>query len=705
MVNSQQFKSIFYPLLLGLLAYWFIVGFKVLDPEYIGWLLGRFDSVQHYLGWVFFRHSDWSNPIGMSPTFGLDISSSIVYSDSVPLMAIIFKSFDKYLPTNFQYFGIWLLICFVLQAYFGWKLASMYFQSSVLRLLVAAIFILSPQMLWRLNTHAGVHNALASHFLILAGIFLVLRKDDSHRFLFWIILFVASLSINFYFLLITSMLWMADSIDRYLQKSIALKKIISELFLLLAIVLFLAWEVGYFAISTSSVDIWGYGFFRFNLLAPIDSYGYSFWFPNMNLPSTWGEGYAYFGLGALLALLLSIPFLFTSYSEILGYVKQHFTLVFIIFLFLLLSVTNNVGIGNENYLLVLPEPILKLLGIVHSAARFFWPVYYFLIIFSVFAIKSTYPKKYTLPIFILIVALQFIDLVPLYRSIRTEYSKDMSSLIQAPALKHALWQIIGKKYKNLVLIPAENQPADWANFAIYSANHGLGTNSIFTARIDSMKVLKSNEKLNALIENGNYDVQTVYIVKDSYVLPVLMSANESSIMVKLDGLNVFLPNWEKCIDCPTINVSDLITLNSLAPRLNEVIDFSTSNLRAAYYLDLGWSWMESWGVWSDAQESKINFLSPKGATKITLLVRPFVVPVKKPTQSVKVFINGGSPQTIEYGSSDVSKIIIPIIGSSDNNQPVKIRFVFENLLSPKVLDIGNDDVRILGLGLISATFE
>ena len=202
------------PLLIGIFVYWYVVGFKVFDPLYIGWLVGRFDPIQHYLGWDFFRNSAWTFPIGLSPTFGLDISSSIVYADSIPLMAIIFKGLDKLLPLNFQYFGIWLLICFLLQAYFGWLLANIFCNSKLSKIAVTILFTISPQLLWRLNTHAGVHNALASHFLILAGIFLNLRKGESHRYFYWMLLFVASLTINFYFLLITSLLWGADSLDR-----------------------------------------------------------------------------------------------------------------------------------------------------------------------------------------------------------------------------------------------------------------------------------------------------------------------------------------------------------------------------------------------------------------------------------------------------------------------------------------------------------
>ena len=101
------------PVSLGIFAFFLVVGGEVLNPQYTGWLMGRFDPIQHYLGWDFFRRSEWANPIGLSPTFGLDISSSIVYADSIPLMAIIFKVFDQILPLNFSTlgFGCWSVLC------------------------------------------------------------------------------------------------------------------------------------------------------------------------------------------------------------------------------------------------------------------------------------------------------------------------------------------------------------------------------------------------------------------------------------------------------------------------------------------------------------------------------------------------------------------------------------------------------------------
>ena len=75
------------PILIGSAAFILFFGLSPLNPSEISWLRSN-DFLQSYLGWEFFRESQWENPIGLNPRYGYDISSSIVYSDSIPLFAI-----------------------------------------------------------------------------------------------------------------------------------------------------------------------------------------------------------------------------------------------------------------------------------------------------------------------------------------------------------------------------------------------------------------------------------------------------------------------------------------------------------------------------------------------------------------------------------------------------------------------------------------
>jgi hypothetical protein len=52
-------------------------------------------------------------------------------------------------------------------------------------------------------------------------------------------------------------------------------------------------------------------------------------------------------------------------------------------------------------------------------------------------------------------------------------------------------------------------PPNWENFSIYAASHGLTTNAIHMARIDIQKQDESNRKLNAQINSGALDQDTL----------------------------------------------------------------------------------------------------------------------------------------------------------------------------------------------------
>ena len=56
------------------------------------WLYGRNDASIFQSGWYFFSNDIWRFPLGNNPNYGDEFGSSIVYSDSIPILALFFKS-------------------------------------------------------------------------------------------------------------------------------------------------------------------------------------------------------------------------------------------------------------------------------------------------------------------------------------------------------------------------------------------------------------------------------------------------------------------------------------------------------------------------------------------------------------------------------------------------------------------------------------
>jgi hypothetical protein len=141
--------------LIGAAVIAFTFGPHVLPPWNTGWMLtGTIgpDPVQYWLGYTFFKRAPWSWPPGLNPDWGLEIGSSIFYSDSIPLLAFAFKALHPLVEVP-QYWGLWLFACGALQAVLAWKLVGLATPHPLPRLAGAALFALSPTMLNRLGGH------------------------------------------------------------------------------------------------------------------------------------------------------------------------------------------------------------------------------------------------------------------------------------------------------------------------------------------------------------------------------------------------------------------------------------------------------------------------------------------------------------------------------------------------------------------------
>lgn len=122
--NKSIINPVIIPICLGLAVFWMVAGFDLLDPRSLS-AFQYSDNFQHHLSSVFFRNSPWLFPLGANPQYGLIDTSTLVYADPVPLMAILFKLLTPWIPPTYQYLGIWTLFCLVMQGVFAWKLVGL----------------------------------------------------------------------------------------------------------------------------------------------------------------------------------------------------------------------------------------------------------------------------------------------------------------------------------------------------------------------------------------------------------------------------------------------------------------------------------------------------------------------------------------------------------------------------------------------------
>lgn len=716
-MTSFDKKSFFIPILLGIAFFYLVVGLGPLDPQNLSWIFGRFDPPQHYLGWVFYRNSPWTFPIGLNPAYGIDIGNSIVYTDSLPVMAIPFKLLSPLLPNVFQYIGIWLLICYLLQAYFSWKIISLASDNFWILLFGTALIAFSPPMFWRAYTPSGTQAGLAAHFLILAAFYLILKKDQVRRTIYWGALLSLAALTHFYLFVMVALLWISDLLDKATSlKTLTRKGATYEILIISFIVLLCAWQAGYFAISGSSGVEQGYGFLKFNLLSPLDPNGWSFVLPNIPIQTTWGEGFNYLGLGVILAIMLSLGLIFFTsvmgsypvFKRSLDLAINHRFLLLALLLLLLDAISNNIGVGANEFHFDLSEFLHSPLNILRSSARMYWPIHYGLVIGGLFVIIKLLSTKKTILILGIFVAIQMMDTSNGWLTIRRNLSQDMSSEIHSPLLKNSFWQSAASHYKKIIRIPAGTQTLNWLQFASLAAENRMATNSIYLARIDNQQVNAVNSKLLDVIKNGNYAPSALYILEQRFIIPALATAGPDDILAKIDGFTVLAPGWLKCASCTQISKEKIIRAEEFTPINRSLIGFSDQikDQKSIFYLGNGWSWQEDWGTWSDGALAVVNIPWPKQtphALKINL--KAFVITDKHPGQSVDVLVNGTPYTHLELNEFDHNLLVIPISKEMLTKSFVNLEFRINNPGQPSKLISGNKDQRRLGIGLVSAIFN
>lgn len=89
----------------SLLVFISIYGVNVLNPTYTDWLMAGGDARQHYMGWNAFRTSEWLFPFGLENNLAYPYKVSVIFTDSLPLFAIILKYSLRFFRMIFNILG------------------------------------------------------------------------------------------------------------------------------------------------------------------------------------------------------------------------------------------------------------------------------------------------------------------------------------------------------------------------------------------------------------------------------------------------------------------------------------------------------------------------------------------------------------------------------------------------------------------------
>ena len=521
----------------GLIFAW-IYGLRILNPEYISWLM-QGDAASHFLGWHFFRQEEWTFPLGVIRNYQYPLGTSLVYTDSIPLLTIPLKLFSSFLPDIFQFHGLWLLACYVLQGLFGALLFSRFTDNRIVIFLGSIFFLLNPVIVQR----SGYHLSLASHWLILAGLYLYfggVAKMDKTK---WVVLLCASAMVHFYLLAMLLVIWAGYLVKTWLEN----RDYSGALFFTavsMCSVLFTMWVTGYFVLRPGHAVSGGFGLYSMNLVSLINPAPYNhftFLKPSF-IPFRQYEGFSYLGIGALALLCCGL------YAGRKGKLEfnpvKTFPLIGAAIVLTLMAVSNKVELADSVLLTFnLPEIFLKLFNSIRASGRMIWPVMYLIILSSTLVIHRKFGPRKTALVILATLALQAIDFYPWYN--RVSETRIDDRLVRSNKwekilpLKSASWNKILKKTKQVVFIPPDDYINEYIPFALLAANHKQSINVGPTARTDREHRNIYRQELAKKFISGNLNDEALYVVMDSSLAQNSYPNHKIGV---LDGYLIIAPN-------------------------------------------------------------------------------------------------------------------------------------------------------------------
>ena len=538
--------------LIGLVAFASSLGLEVLDPRNTEWLLHG-DWRIHFLGWHMFRHGPWTWPIGATPLLASPVGSSVGLTDSIPLAAVLFKGLDPALPQVFQYFGLWLCSCFVLQGVFGAMLMRQATERVPLQILGAALLVLSPALVFRV-----AHPALTAHWLLLAALWLYFRKRGNappRLFLGWAVIAGIASGTHPYLLVMVLMLMGAAYARQVIVAPATTFRVACSLVAVVGLCSVILWQSGYFIVETTSdLQGTGFGFLSMNLLSPISPLSGSLFgaAPFRQASAGQYEGYAYLGAGMLLLSGVAVVRLAWTVPRVIksALAWQHLPFVLACTILTILAVSPGVTLG-ERLLFTYPAEWWGPLTLFRSSGRMFWPVYY-AIAFGTLGVIAKLGYRTAIVLLTIAVGLQAADLRGHYRATRDHRTLGFNNPLKSP-----FWAVAPPHYERLTLVPTSlctpSIAFDDRAFILLAGRHGLAVNAGAAARHDLQRARQHCSELSQQLRSGHVAEDALYVLSSDAAALFKSAAGAALACTAVDRFTVcFSPRtrlaWQDAFD-------------------------------------------------------------------------------------------------------------------------------------------------------------
>jgi hypothetical protein len=439
------------------------------------------------------------------------------------------------------------------------------------------------------------------------------------------------------------------------------------------------YAAGYFEIRYFDGIASGYGEYKLNLLSTLDPGSnfntWSYILPDIKLTTLeQSEGFNYFGLGSLIIILLSIIIFITNKSKFI-YLKKNFVFIIASIFFTIIALSNKISFGNIEILNIeLNKYIYAGLSIFRASGRFFWPVYYLIIIFSlVFLYKKISKKNYI----ILILSCLLIQIIDISGAIKN-YSKIINNVtISENEDLHNLFQI--NKY--LISASNSNYNTNFSKLSYLTEKFKIKkTNVINLARVNRKVLAETRYEIYKNFYNKKIETNTIYLIESLSHLRNLQSIFKDDLyFYKIDNIWLMTSIKEELKVQKKLKVVNFKKIN-----LN--YNYKFNNDLKDNFLGFGWSYNNlKPGIWSDGYISSLLFNIDSINKDLVFEINcdPYLNS-KHINQDLEIYYNNFLVKKIdfEFGKKNNNLIKFELKKELITNNNIELRFKFKNPGSP-----------------------
>ncbi|MEP7044437.1 MAG: DUF6311 domain-containing protein [Dokdonella sp.] len=401
------------------------------------------DVAKGEIGWFYFARDVWHFPLFATTTYHLPEGSSMVLSDSLPLLALPAKLLYRLgWPAGSAppiYTGIGVALCLVLQAVAASRvLRVLGVVDAVSHFAGVVLFCYFPIVFLRFG-----QAALMAQFVILFALEGYLRaKRSGLTSRQWILLCALPplvLLVHPYLAAMCGALVAATILDQWRERRYDWRGVLLRFGGIGAGACVLMFVGGFF--SAASSDFGDYGLYSMNLLSPWIPFPQTLSGSLLHTEMTviegsnqW-EGGAYLGAGVFLLCACALPALRDWRKNL----RRHAVLFAMLLLLLAFAISHRIGLGSRELVrLPLPDTLLHVFSQFRGSGRFVWVALYALLAAVIVAIVHRYDRRRAAWLLVAAALLQIVDVWPMQRGVRAASVSATASTIDVATWTHLI---------------------------------------------------------------------------------------------------------------------------------------------------------------------------------------------------------------------------------------------------------------------------